>query len=157
MAKMKSLARMYLWWPKMDDNIRQMVRQCQKCQEQQPEAISARLQPWKWPSSPWNRIHIDRAGPFLNSMFFIIVDSHTKWVEGFQAPSTSSTITIQCLQTTFARFGLPQTIVSDNGSSFTSTEFQQFVKANGINHVVTAPYQPQANGLAEHMVWHYNI
>ena len=80
------------------------------------------------------------------------MESHTKWVEIFQVPSTSSTVTIQCLQTTFARFGLPQTIVSDNGSSFTSTEFQKFVKVNGINHVLTAPYQPQALGLAERMV-----
>ena len=122
-----------------------MVGQCQRCKEQQPEAISAPLQPWKWSSSPWNRIHIDHAGPFLNSTFFIIVDSHTKWVDIFQVPLTSSTINIQCLQTTFACFGLPQTIVSETGSSFTSTEFHQFVKANGINHVVTAPYQPQAN------------
>ena len=145
MAKMKSLTRMYLWWPKIDDSIEQMVRLCRKCQEQQREAILVPLQPWKWPSSPWSRIHVDHIGPFLNSTFFIIVDSHTKWVEIFQVPSTFLTITIQCLQTTFTRFGLPQTIVSDNGSSFTSTEFQQFVKTNGINHVVIAPYQPQPN------------
>ena len=126
-----------------------MVRQCEKCQEQQPEAIAAPLQPWKWPSSPCNRIHTDHAGPFLNSTFLIIVDSHTKWVEIFQVLSRSSTVSIQCLQTT--RFGLPQTIVSDN-RSFTSTEFQKFVKANKINHVRRASYQPQANGLTKSMV-----
>ena len=84
---------------KIDDDIEKMVRQCQKCRL---EAVSAPLQPWKWPSSPWNRIHIDHSGPFLKSMFLIIVDSHIKWVEIFQVPSTSSTATIQCLQTTFA-------------------------------------------------------
>ena len=42
------------------------------------------------------------------------------------------------------------TIVSDR-SAFKRTEFQEFVKANGINHVVTAPYQPQSNGLAKPM------
>ena len=56
MAKMKSLACMYQWWPKIDDNIERMARQCQKCQEQQPEAISTPLQPWNCPSSAWNRI-----------------------------------------------------------------------------------------------------
>ena len=137
---------------KINDNIEKIVRQYQKCQEQQPEVISAPLHPWKWPSSSWNRIHVDHEGSFLNSTFLIIVDSHTEWVEIFQVPPISSTITIQCLQTTFAQFGLPQEIVSDNGSSFTSTDFQQFVKANGINHVVTAPYQPQGNDLAKCMV-----
>ena len=128
MTKMKSLSHMYLWSLKIDDDIEKMVRLC--LNGHQPEAILAPLQPWKWPSSPWNRIHIDHAGPFLNSTFLIIVDSHTKWVEIFQLSSTIniSTVTIQCLQTTFTQFGLPQTIVSDNGLSFTSREFQKFVK-----------------------------
>ena len=77
MAKMKSFARMYLWWPKIDDTIEQMVRQCQQCQEQQLEAISAPLQPWKWPSSPWDRNHVDHAGPFLNSTWTLIPNGLT--------------------------------------------------------------------------------
>ena len=60
---------------------------------------------------PWTRLHIDYAGPFMNSMFFIIIDAHSKWVEIFRTPSTTSATVIQCLRSTFTRFGLPQTIV----------------------------------------------
>ena len=42
----------------------------------------------------------------------------------------------------FATHGIPEIIVSDNGSVFTSKEFQQFVQMNGIKHVTTAPYHP---------------
>jgi len=45
--------------------------------------------------------------------------------------------------------GLPRTVVSDNGSVFTSSEFDQ---KNGICHIRTAPYHPASNGLAERAV-----
>ena len=73
----------------------------------------------------------------MNRMFLIIVDTHTKWLE---------------VQHTFTTFGLPETLVSDNGSAFTSLEFQQFMKQNGITHVKTSPYHPSSNGLAERAV-----
>ena len=60
--------------------------------------------------------------------------------------------TIGKLKQLFATHGLPKTIVTDNGSLFTSYEFQDFVKRNGIRHVTSAPHHPSSNGLAERAV-----
>ena len=136
----------------MDSEIETLVRECSKCQENQRDVPSVPLKPWFWPSRPWNRLHIDYVGPFMNSMFLLIIDVHSKWVEIFKTSSSTSSAAIQLLRSTFARFGIPQTIVSDNGSCFTSSEFEEFLKLNGIAHLLTAPYHPQSNGLAERMV-----
>ena len=149
-SRMKSLSRMYTWWPKMDEEL--IVKRCSKCQENQNKVPVVPLQLWKFPATPWSRLHIDYAGPFLNSMFLVIIDAYSKWVEIFRTSSSTSTITIQCLRSTFARYGIPHTIVSINGTCFTSKELEIFLKANGITHLSTSPYHPQSNGLAEKMV-----
>jgi transposase InsO family protein len=45
-----------------------------------------------------------------------------------------------------------KTIVSDNGSKFSSDEFATFMKCNGIKHFKSAPYHPATNGLAERFI-----
>ena len=70
--------------------------------------------------------------------------AHSKWPEVIQMSSTTSQNTIKALQALFARYGLPEQIVSDNGAQFTSQEFSDFVQANGIRHIRSAPYgQPE--------------
>ena len=66
--------------------------------------------------------------------------------------STTTSKTIDALRTLFARYGLPDQVVSDNGTQFTSEEFSQFMKANGIKHIRTAPYHSSSNGQAERFV-----
>jgi len=87
-----------------------------------------------------------------NRTFLVIIDAHSKWIEVFLMNSTTSTATIQVLQTTFSRYGLPYSIVLDNGPQFTSSEFAQFCHLNGIHHTKVPPYHPSSNGLAEHAV-----
>ena len=52
----------------------------------------------------------------------------------------------------FACYGIPDTLVSDNGTNFVSQDFFQFLTENGIEHVQTAPKHPSSNGLAERAV-----
>ena len=84
-------------------------------------------------------------------MYLIMVDTHSKWIEAFPITSTTATKTIQILRT-FARYGIPESIVSDNGPQFISSEFQQFCKTNGIRHIFVAACHPKSNGLAERAV-----
>lgn len=66
--------------------------------------------------------------------------------------NTTTTTVIRLLRTTFATHGLCEVLVSDNGTSFVSGEMKEFLQANNIRHVTTAPYHPATNGLAERMV-----
>ena len=74
------------------------------------------------------------------------------YVDAYILSTISSSKTIETLRTVFATHGLPQTIVTDNGSSFTSEEFKQFMEKNGIKHITSAPYHPSSNGQAERAV-----
>ena len=151
-SRMKGLARGCFWWPKMDNDIETVVNSCTTCHKTRTAPKPSELHPWEWPDKPWQRIHIDYAGPMKNAYYLVIVDAHSKWVEIFKTNSTSSAVTIRCLRSCFARFGLLITCVSDNASTFTSAEFQDFMKNNGITHITSAPYHPATNGLAENMV-----
>ena len=59
------------------------------------------------------------------------------------------------LRTTFATHGLPEVLVSDNGSVFTSEDFKVFTRRNGIRHVTSAPYHRSSNGLVERAVQNF--
>ena len=152
MTRMKSLARTYVWWPGLDKDIEKSVRQCNACQETQATPPVAPLNPSKWPSRPWARLHLDFAGPFQGKLFLIMIDAYSKWIEAVCTSSTSSTVVIEELRTVFSSFGLPETIVTDNGPGFTSGEFKEFLRGNGVRHITSAPYHPASNGLAERAV-----
>ena len=151
-SKMKALARSYIWWPGMDGDIENLVQSCVVCQGSRPAPATAPLHSWEWPSEPWSRLHLDFAGPFLGQMYLVIVDAHSKWLDVQIMPDITSARTIEKLRIVFATHGLPRKVVTDNGSSFTSEEFQSFMSANGITHITTAPYPPSSNGLAERAV-----
>ena len=59
---------------------------------------------------------------------------------------------LDLLRHIFSQLGLPEQIISDNGPTFTSTEFKDFLQKNGVKHVTSAPYHPASNGLAERAV-----
>ena len=107
---------------------------------------------WDWPNEPWVRIHVDYLGPLKGKYYFVIVDAHSKWIEVFPTTTITSTFTVSALRSTFARYGLPKLLVSDNGTQLVSKEIKSFLFKNDIRHVTTAPFHPQSNGAAENCV-----
>ena len=65
------------------------AKSCIQCQAVKGSPPKAPLHPWMW---PWQRIHVDFAGPFLG--FLIVVDAHSKWPEVIEMSTTTSSKTI---------------------------------------------------------------
>uniref|UniRef100_A0A0A9XPD5 RNA-directed DNA polymerase n=2 Tax=Lygus hesperus TaxID=30085 RepID=A0A0A9XPD5_LYGHE len=149
--KMRSIARSYVYWENIDQDISLVTRECPACirYAKSPNRIIHR---WLPPEAPWQRVHLDHAGPFFNKYFLIVIDAYTRWIEVFIVPSLTPNSNIPFLRETFARFGLPNVIVSDNHGCFTSSEFKTFLRENNIKHVLTPAFHPSSNGQVERYV-----
>ena len=113
---------------------------------------AAPLSPWSWPTAPWQRIHVHFATHQSNH-YLIIVDAHSKWPEMIgPMKTTTAEATANAMRNVFARYGLPQQIVSDNGPPFQSAEYEEFLRQNGIQKILVSPCHPSSNGLAERFV-----
>ena len=153
MTAMKNLARNYVWWPKLDGNIESLVKHCETCQLNQRQPKKACPHPWRPAKNPWDRVHLDFAGPFAGSMWMLMIDAYSKWVEvADMRADTTSTNLIKKLRTIFSPYGLPKILVSDNGPQLISDEFESFCSKNGINHIPIPPYHPSSNGQIESIV-----
>jgi transposase InsO family protein len=151
-ARMKARARMYFWWPKLNEEVEDITKQCIVCQENARMPEQAKTAMWDWPAGPWRRLHIDYAGPYMGKMFLVVIDSYSKWLEVFSTNGATSDTTISLLRKLFAVHGFPEHIVSDNGTQFTSAKFEHFLLQCGIKHTTTAPGHPATNGMAERYV-----
>ena len=148
MMAMKCLARELIWFPGLDKDIEQLVRNCATCQSVRAKPPQNTHISWPSPSRPWQRIHVDHFF-YENHTCLIAVDSFSKYIEVECVKSTSATDTIQALRNIFSRNGLPDLIVSDNATSFTAYEFTNFLSDNGVQHVTSPAYMPACNGQAE--------
>lgn len=151
-SRMKALARSHVWWTGLDKDVEALAKSCKACLAVKQTPANAPLHPWIWPSQPWQRIHIDFAGPFMDKSFLIVVDAHSKWAEVVEMSTTTTAKTITALRHLFATHGIPEQIVSDNGPQFTSLDFEEFTRKNGIKHTRSSPYHPASNGEAERFV-----
>ncbi|BHF57619.1 hypothetical protein SprV_0100056100 [Sparganum proliferum] len=108
--------------------------------------------PWEPPERPWSRMHIDFADPLNGVSYLILVDAYSKCPE--IAPLNPATVsaTIAFLRRIFSQYGLPEVLVSDNVSQFTSSSFEDFCRQHNIQHLRSPPYHPQSNGQAESFV-----
>ena len=141
---MKSLMRSYVYWPKMDLGISNMVDACKGC-ALAAKAPAITYKPWLKTDQPWSRIHVDFAGPMEDIYYLIVVDSYRKWLEVLWCKRPTIGVAITFLHELFARFGAVDCLVSDNGRQFTSSDFKVFCYTFQIKHITTPPFHPRSN------------
>lgn len=106
--------------------------------------------PWPIPFQPLQRVHADYCGPFLNSYYALIIeDAYSKWPEVFLTKNANSEFTKQAFQKFFSREGIPQILLTDNGTHFTAHHLQSWLRSVGCTPLRIAPRHPQSNGIAE--------
>ncbi len=123
-TKMKALARSFVWWPGIDIDLERRVKECYQCQLTRHTPAQAPLHPWEFPAATWERLHANFAGPYLGYTFLVAVDAYSKWLDDFPQVTTTSSMTIEKLRNIFATHSLLKVLVTDDGSQFTSGNFQ---------------------------------
>lgn len=147
----KNLARQSLYWPGLSTEIENMVSNCAICQQNQKQNTKEPLLDRKLADRPWQKVAIDFF--HLSSVTYImIIDYYSKYIEIQHLHQTTAPSVINALKASFARFGIPEEIVSDNGPPFDSTTFTQFCKEWDIFFNPSSPGFPRSNGQVERCI-----
>ncbi|XP_055633272.1 uncharacterized protein K02A2.6-like [Toxorhynchites rutilus septentrionalis] len=128
------------------------VKSCKKCTLVAAPNPPEPLVRTKMPDKAWIDLAVDFVGPLpCGHNLLVIVDYFSRFTEVIIMRQITATLTVKALHETFCRFGMPESIKSDNGPQFISTEFQEFCRQFDIDHRKTTPYWPQANGEVERL------
>ncbi|UYV80018.1 K02A2.6-like [Cordylochernes scorpioides] len=147
-TKTRLRARETVWWPGISKEIAETVRKCSVCIQ---EAVSKHepLIPTNFPTRPWQKIGMDLF-KFENKWYLVVIDYYSRFPEMIQLDRLTASVVVRSCKSIFARHGIPETVVSDNGTQFgAAREFANFARQYGFTHVTSSPRFPQSNGMAE--------
>ncbi|XP_059629569.1 uncharacterized protein LOC132272434 [Cornus florida] len=156
--KMRWLIRRYgYYWPRMRKDCIDYSKGCQACQRHGPiQNVPAKeLQPIikLWPFRGWGLDLIGKINPPSSEghhWVIVATDYFTKWVEAKACKAVDQQTVINFMeQNIIHRFGIPETLISDNATVFRATDVLQFGHNMNIHMSASTPYYAQANGQAE--------
>ena len=144
-------ARDIVFWPGLTKDITDLILNCNICLEFRNSNPKEPLQTHEVPSYPWQTIASDL---FLwdDKDYVLFVDYYSRYFEVFRLTNTHSSTIISKCKEVFARHGIPERFISDNGPQYSSYEFADFSKQWNFQHVTSSPRYPRSNGLAERTV-----
>ena len=152
-VKTKQLLREKIWFPFMDSKVEDLIKCCIPCLSTTYTPKREPLNMTPLPNRPWSEVHADFAGPLPTGEYLlIVVDSYSRFPEVEIVNTTSARATIPKLDSIFARHGVPDILVTDNGSPFNSHDFSVFASQLGFKHRKITPYWPKSNGVVERFV-----
>jgi hypothetical protein len=158
----KTLTRLgrYFWWAGIRKEVQQYVESCVACQSNKSsnKAPAGLTHPLPIPIYNWQQVSMDFVGPLPltsrgNDFIFVVVDRLSKMAhfmpckQSITAPQTAGLFWREVVR----QHGVPEAILSDRDSKFTSSFWQELWKLMGTKLPMSTAYHPQSDGQTERM------
>lgn len=149
--------RSYFYWPTINQNVGQWVRECSTCQQVKGETVKSPglLQPLAIPQEPWRDIAMDFITGLPKSkgseVIWVIVDRFSRYGHflALSHPITAKGLAMVFFEQIYRLHGMPESIVSDRDSLFLSEFWQALFKLSGTRLHLSTAYHPQSDGSTE--------
>ena len=144
-------------WPNMNKDIKQYVKNCKSCQMNKlcRKKTKVPMEITTTSNKPFEKIFMDIVGPLTmtengNKYILTIQDDLSKYSLAIPVQTTDAeTISEKFVEYFISKFGMPQCILTDQGSNFTSDIFKNLCKLFKIKKINSTAYHPQTNGALE--------
>uniref|UniRef100_A0A8R1I018 RNA-directed DNA polymerase n=1 Tax=Caenorhabditis japonica TaxID=281687 RepID=A0A8R1I018_CAEJA len=156
--KTLDVIRRHFYWTNMRMDVQDAVRRCLPCQRRKTNPHDTTVEPsgpvtrFSQPAEHW---HIDHLGPLPitengNRYVLCFRDAFSRYLITTPVQSQDSqTSSEEFIKNIIAIHGTPTSVTTDHGTSFTSELFRTTLKDLGIEHIRSAPYHHQSNGIVE--------
>ena len=155
-----SLLKEQFWWPGMSRALFRAVSTCGRCKQYEAKGQLPPMNPILC-TEPMELVHIDYIGmevtvaakekPVVKNVL-VVVDHFTRYVQAYVTKNHTARTTAWVLYNNyFSVFGVPQRLMSDQGTEFCGKVISAMCSLLGIEKICTTPYHPQTNRSAEHV------
>ncbi|XP_039608797.1 uncharacterized protein LOC120528708 [Polypterus senegalus] len=147
--------KLQFYWPGINEELRRFCQSCPVCQLRQiSQRDQAPLVPIPLIDVPFERIGVDLVGPIEplvpgHKYILVMVDYATPYPKAVPLRAANTKNIAQELVGLFSRVGIPEEVLTDQGTPFTSDTFKEVAKLLHIKHLKTSFYHPQMDGLVE--------
>ena len=131
-------AREAVFWPRITQDITNEVQSCKTCQVYSKSQPRETLQQHEIPKQPWIKIAADLF-ELQSTHYLLVADYYSRFPIIRRLSGLSSQSVIGQMKSIFSEYGIPMTVMSDNGPQLASEEFKTFTKQYRFTHITSPP------------------
>jgi len=132
----------------VNKDIEKLISMCDTCQKHRNKQTKEPMMVTEVSTAPWHMVGMDLFH-LKGKEYLVIIDYFSNFPEMALLSNTSSNCVITHAKSIFARHGIPNIVMSDNGPCFSSKEWLDFAEQYDFKHVTSSPLHAQSNGKAE--------
>ena len=144
-------ARESIFWPRMVTELKEYISKCAVSMMHRATSSKETLQQHDFTPHPWSKVGADLR-ELQGRTLLVVCDYFSNFIEVENLQTITTRGVVRALKVIFARYAVPDILVTDNGPQFASTKCVTFTQVWGFEHCTSSPRYLQSNGKAENVV-----